>query len=257
MNNHFHEFRYILHLKDYDDGVFFYREVLGLQPNYNWAIVPDNRGYRFYMGTGRPEIVQYPFPHRQGTGEFSAECRDVPLCLERILEECPDVELLKETAAEVSLKDSNGNLIHIVQQEGDCRASGPIEKENMFTGRFTGILYEKDLQAAVDFYCGWIGLECLSGGPETGSCLLQAGDALLELRQADTAFTGPAMIALEADSVNQIHDRMEGDSRLRMATVLHDTDFDARRLFRILDPSDNVVEFYAYLRNVREELLLH
>ena len=62
MNNHFHEFRYILHLKDYGDGVFFYREVLGLQPNYNWAIVPDNRGYRFYMGTGRPEIVQYPFP---------------------------------------------------------------------------------------------------------------------------------------------------------------------------------------------------
>ena len=41
MNITFHECRYILHLKDYDSGVFFYREVLGLQPNYNWSIVPD------------------------------------------------------------------------------------------------------------------------------------------------------------------------------------------------------------------------
>ena len=56
MNITFHEFRYILHLKDYDSGVFFYREVLGLQPNYNWSIVPDQKGYRFYMGSGRLEI---------------------------------------------------------------------------------------------------------------------------------------------------------------------------------------------------------
>ena len=34
MNITFHECRYILHLKDYDSGVFFYREVLGLLPNY-------------------------------------------------------------------------------------------------------------------------------------------------------------------------------------------------------------------------------
>lgn len=44
MNITFHECRYILHLKDYDSGVFFYREVLGLQPNYNWSIVPDQKG---------------------------------------------------------------------------------------------------------------------------------------------------------------------------------------------------------------------
>lgn len=52
MNITFHECRYILHLKDYDSGVFFYREVLGLQPNYNWSIVPDQKGYRFYT-TGK------------------------------------------------------------------------------------------------------------------------------------------------------------------------------------------------------------
>ena len=60
MNITFHECRYILHLKDYDSGVFFYREVLGLQPNYNWSIVPDQKGYRFYMGSGRLEITQIP-----------------------------------------------------------------------------------------------------------------------------------------------------------------------------------------------------
>ena len=73
MNITFHECRYILHLKDYDSGVFFYREVLGLQPNYNWSIVPDQKGYRFYMGSGRLEITQIPFTPRQGPS--------APICL--------------------------------------------------------------------------------------------------------------------------------------------------------------------------------
>ena len=76
MNITFHECRYILHLKDYDSGVFFYREVLGLQPNYNWSIVPDQKGYRFYMGSGRLEITQIPFTPRQGHSEFLAQCSD-------------------------------------------------------------------------------------------------------------------------------------------------------------------------------------
>lgn len=78
MNITFHECRYILHLKDYDSGVFFYREVLGLQPNYNWSIVPDQKGYRFYMGSGRLEITQIPFTPRQGHSEFLASA---PICL--------------------------------------------------------------------------------------------------------------------------------------------------------------------------------
>lgn len=89
MNITFHECRYILHLKDYDSGVFFYREVLGLQPNYNWSIVPDQKGYRFYMGSGRLEITQIPFTPRQGHSEFLAQCSDLSLCMERILEEMP------------------------------------------------------------------------------------------------------------------------------------------------------------------------
>ena len=94
MNITFHECRYILHLKDYDSGVFFYREVLGLQPNYNWSIVPDQKGYRFYMGSGRLEITQIPFTPRQGHSEFLAQCSDLPLCMERILEEMPHIEIL-------------------------------------------------------------------------------------------------------------------------------------------------------------------
>ena len=38
----------------------------------------------------------------------------------------------------------------------------------------------------------------------------------------------------------------------------HSTIFCAlRRLFQMYDPSGNVVEIYAYLRNVREEILMH
>ena len=78
MNITFHECRYILHLKDYDSGVFFYREVLGLQPNYNWSIVPDQKGYRFYMGSGRLEITQIPFTPRRDTVSFWPSA---PICL--------------------------------------------------------------------------------------------------------------------------------------------------------------------------------
>ena len=39
-------------------------------------------------------------------------------------------------------------------------------------------------------------------------------------------------------------------SDLELAATIH-------RLFQMYDPSGNVVEIYAYLRNVREEILMH
>lgn len=89
MNITFHEFRYILHLKDYDSGVFFYREVLGLQPNYNWSIVPDQKGYRFYMGTGRLEITQFPSPHCRDEVSFWGSALTCPCVWSAFGKKCP------------------------------------------------------------------------------------------------------------------------------------------------------------------------
>ena len=139
MNITFHECRYILHLKDYDSGVFFYREVLGLQPNYNWSIVPDQKGYRFYMGSGRLEITQIPFTPRQGHSEFLAQCSDLPLCMERILEEMPHIEILSQDARQVTLRDTEGNLVHLLQDDSPC-SGGDVDKTDMFTGTFTGVM---------------------------------------------------------------------------------------------------------------------
>ena len=256
MKPFFREFRYILHLQDYDPGVFFYREVLGLQPNYNWSIVPDQKGYRFYMGGGRLEIVQYPFKPRQGRGEFQADCADLALCMERMLEEMPEVSILERGQERVTLEDPAGNRIHLTQGQGGPQAIGPIDKTNMFTGGFTGILYEEDLEAAKEFYCGLLGLALLEAGAE--SCLLQAGDARLSLQKGRPGQDrGPSMIGLEAQSVNKLYDKLSPRPDYREAGVLRDTDFDARRLFQVYDPSGNVVEIYAYLRNVREEILMH
>ena len=160
MNITFHECRYILHLKDYDSGVFFYREVLGLQPNYNWSIVPDQKGYRFYMGSGRLEITQIPFTPRQGHSEFLAQCSDLPLCMERILEEMPHIEILSQDARQVTLRDTEGNLVHLLQDDSPC-SGGDVDKTDMFTGTFTGVLYEDDLAAAQSFYCDRLGLPLL------------------------------------------------------------------------------------------------
>lgn len=251
----FHECRFILHLKDYDRGVFFYREVLGLQPNYNWSIVPGQKGYRFYMGSGRLEITQYPFTPRQGHSEFSAECIDLALCTERMLEEMPQLHLLSRTEDAVTLLDTDGNLVHLLQDHNGA-ACGGVDKTDMFTGRFTGVFYEDDLSAAQDFYCTQLNLPLLSRTSD--SVLVQAGDARLLLRQRtpDCAF-GPSMIGLEASSVNKLYDCFSRRPDYREAGVLRDTDFDARRLFQMYDPSGNVVEIYAYLRNVREEILMH
>ena len=88
--------------------------------------------------------------------------------------------------------------------------------------------------------------------------LVQAGDAhLLLLRRPDGCTMGPSMVGLEASSVNKLYDRLSKRTDYREAGVLRDTDFDARRLFQLYDPSNNVVEIYAYLRNVREEILMH
>ena len=87
------------------------------------------------------------------------------------------------------------------------------------------------------------------------SLVLTAG--LLLLRRPDGCTMGPSMVGLEASSVNKLYDRLSKRTDYREAGVLRDTDFDARRLFQLYDPSNNVVEIYAYLRNVREEILMH
>jgi len=256
MDNQFHEFRYVIHLKDYDEGVFFFREVLGLQPNYTWSIVPDNQGYRFYMGRGRMEIVCYPFGPRQGSGEISAECRDLALCMERMLDEMPDVKILRRSSTEVVIEGMNRSRIRLFQGDRNQEAGGVIEKTNMFTGDFTGILYEPDLTSAASFYRDYIGLPVIEERSSEGSVTFDAGDAYLEIREGGDGM-GPSMIALEAESVNRLHEKLCRDERYREVFVLHDTDFDARRFFQILDPGGNVVEFYSYLYKVREEILLH
>ena len=254
MKNDFHEFRYVMHVDRYDESVFFYREVLGLQPNYTWAIVPNNNGYRLYMGNGRIEMAQYAFEPKQGRSEFKAECCDLKLCLSRMREEMPDLAVVEETDEQVTVLDPNGNIAHLYQSK--AAATGEVDKTNMFAGEFTAILYANDLAEAKSFYAEYLGLPLLSEGAD--SCLFRAGDALVEIKANDPADPmGPSMIALEADSVNRMHDRLKDDARYREAFVLHDTDFDERRFFQILDPSGNVVEFYAYLRNVRTEILLH
>ena len=255
MNITFHEFRYILHLKDYDSGVFFYREVLGLQPNYNWSIVPDQKGYRFYMGTGRLEITQFPFTPLQGRSEFLGQCIDLPLCMERIREEMPTIEILSQDTQQVTLRDTDGNLVHLLQGDSG-RCGSDVDKTDRFTGTFTGVFYEDDLAAAQQFYCDQLGLPLLK--QQADLLLLQAGDAQLLLRKRPANCTiGPSMIGLEASSVNKLYDRFSQRPDYKQAGVLRDTDFDARRLFQMYDPSGNVVEIYAYLRNVREEILLH
>ena len=153
------------------------------------------------------------------------------------------------------VEGQNGNRVHILQGRDEAETQGVIEKTNMFTGEFTGVIYENDLVSAREFYRDWIGLPVISDRFSEGSVLFSAGDAQLEIRSGSGM--GPSMIALEADSVNRVHDRLCKDERYREVFVLHDTDFDARRLFQIFDPGGNVVEFYSYLRNVREEILLH
>ena len=172
----------------------------------------------------------------------------------------PEVNILMEEKDFLTISDDNGNVVTLTQGDESISATGPVEKTNMFTGSFTGVLYEDDLESAVSFYRDFIGLQLISGNEAEDRCMFKAGDAEIELRRQKEKtgeLMGPSMIGLEVESVNKLFDRLSEDERYREAYSLRDTDFDARRLFSILDPGGNVVEFYAYLKNVREEILLH
>ena len=119
---------------------------------------------------------------------------DLPLCMERILEEMPHIEILSQDARQVTLRDTEGNLRIC------CRTTAPAaaamwDKTDMFTGAFTGVLYEDDLAAAQSFYCDRLGLPLLER--QADALLLQAGDAQLLLRRRPAGCTlGPSMIGL-------------------------------------------------------------
>ncbi len=81
----------------------------------------------------------------------------------------PHIEILSQDARQVTLRDTEGNLVHLLQDDSPC-SGGDVDKTDMFTGTFTGVLYEDDLAAAQSFYC-WSGrqMRCCSG-PAMHSC---------------------------------------------------------------------------------------
>ena len=72
------------------------------------------------------------------------------------------IEILSQDARQVTLRDTEGNLVHLLQDDSPC-SGGDVDKTDMFTGAFTGVLYEDDLAAAqASTATGW-GFRCWSG----------------------------------------------------------------------------------------------
>ena len=89
MNITFRECRYILHLKDYDSGVFFYREVLGLQPNYNWSIVPDQKATASTWAADGWKSHRSPLPPGRDTVSFWPSAPTCPCAWSGFWRKCP------------------------------------------------------------------------------------------------------------------------------------------------------------------------
>ena len=51
----------------------------------------------------------------------------------------PHIEILSQDARQVTLRDTEGNLVHLLQDDSPC-SGGDVDKTDMFTGTFTGVL---------------------------------------------------------------------------------------------------------------------
>ncbi len=254
------EFKIVLYVEDYQPALFFYREALGLLPNYTWNIVPDDNGARFYLAGAKLELVCNQAPAPQGRTHFMVQSTDVDKCFS-IMSTFPDIAVVQPPtdrpygARSFVVQDPAGNLVEVMQYQEDVGAAKQdAEREDIFDKELTVLFYVKNLEKSRAFYEGLLGLEKLhdwDAGPTDSGVRYKAGRGYVELltRKPPKAL-GPGMVSLEADNVNICFSAL----KKKNAPVLHDIRdvFSGQRLFRLTDPDGNVVEIYSELEDIRD-----
>ena len=109
-------------LENYEECLFFYRDILGLHACYTWDYGRNDRGYKFVIGTGGStlEVLCRKDPMPQGAQTLMFEATDVDACYSSIMHKARDVVCVLEPPSDRSygirafrLMDPNKNDIVI------------------------------------------------------------------------------------------------------------------------------------------------
>lgn len=257
------ELKVIYYTDDFQNMRFFYRETLGLQPEYNWDVNPDQYGIRFRMGNGRIELVETSFKQRPliefGPGAFYINTANVDACFDlmRKMNSIKIADSLRNTVYGMrtfSVTDPYGNMAMVAQPlHAQDLPRTLLSKEDMFKGDFRALLYTRNLPAMKAFYGGKLLLGCAYEWDNTGDagCKFDIGSCGLELLSRKPSVPqGRIMLGLESQNVNACYNELRKTDTVILNDI-HDTWYNMR-LFRVADPDGNILEIYSYLENIRD-----
>jgi catechol 2,3-dioxygenase-like lactoylglutathione lyase family enzyme len=244
----FNDFRAVLFTENYDEELFFYRDALGLEPNYTWDVKGLNRGTRFYFCGAKLEIVSGPGPAAVGKSSVLAGSADVPGCYAAV-KAAPGVKIISgpsdtgegETFA---FEDPAGNVITVNGRVGGSKIEWG--RKTFFDAPFGAFVSAADPEKSRAFYSGLLGLKA-----ETEGLRFAAGRGFIELKAGKALpGRGASVIGLEALNVNACCRSLKNQG-IPFLADLRDVYYGAR-LFQIQDPDGNVIEIYSWLENIRD-----
>lgn len=251
MNEFNGELKVVFNVWDYNTALHYYREVIGLLPNYTWFINDTTCGTRFYMGNGKMEIVKRVAV--ETVGALRAQCRDVDQCFARLNRYPGNVTISalvdQDNERSFTILDPCGNLLNIYEPLPAIHDGTPLKKEELFEKAFCGLIYTRNLSEMVTFYRDVIGLVQRDEKSETCFAI---GKNEIRLLSGDLVIpSGKGMLAFEATNVDRVYKRFIGVG-VHIFQDLHDTFYGVRK-FCTQDPDGNMVEIYSNLLNIRDE----
>ncbi len=250
-------YKVVIYVDDYDVVRAFYRESLGLDPEFNWDIYPGEYGICMRLGGGLLEVrkntTAQPAPAGLGAGVFSVGSANLSACraaLAKVSGAAPGpLAASAQGLPCFALQDPTGNRMEVTGTDAGV-AGAVLPKKDWFCGGLCHTLLARDMAASRQFY-----REALRQPPAwdkgADGCGFAIGQHHVVLVNAQApGAPGPSMLALQANHVDLCRREVERTG-IPLLQAPRDT-VTGKRYFRVQDPAGNVLEVYSALEDIRD-----
>ena len=254
------ELRAVMYVDDLEATAAYYADVMGLEKVHEWNNGPEDKGCVFkVVGGGHIELIVGKPLIPQGATSLWMEAKDIDGVYSTI-EKTPDNGIYEAVtdkyyhARVFRVVDPDGNATFVCAYEPDLVPyTKDAQRGNFFKDEFRCVLFVEDLEACFKFYTEVLEMPCTyswNEGPNDSGYKVKAagtGAYIENLHRYPLVPQGATTVMVEAEDVDAAYAAIMAKDGIRMVEDIQDKPYGVRS-FQILDPDDNGVIIFSYLK---------
>lgn len=262
MDYYKNEVRSVLYIKELAKSKAFYEGVLGLEACYGWDEGPEDCGVKYPAASGMIELCRREPPLPQGPATLMMQTVNVDECYATVRARGGNIiEPIADRPYGIRMfrmKDPDGNVVVLFSWLRDLEEPGGVEPTNvtgMFQGEYRAVAYVE--QAVYDdcvrLYRDKLRLPITytwdygPGDRGVKFAIGHAGSTLEVLCRKDPDPQGEGTLMFEVQDVDACYEQVSRKQGVNIIEAPATRPY-GLRCFRILDPDNNDVVLFSYLK---------